>query len=154
MICNGIKYGSLKDWELVSNLYDQKNDMFTKKILQHSLGCTNDPVLLEWYLKQHFNETKIKKTECLTGITHLAKTKNGNLIVWDYLKKNWTMIFKPGFCKKKKKNSGNPAHLQKTKFHRLFEDGLNGCVDYGMLKISSRVSAIQVPVLPKVLCFE
>jgi hypothetical protein len=98
MICNGIKHGSLKDWELVSNLYDQKSDMLTKKTLQHSLGCTNDHVLLEWYLKQHFNETKIKKTDCLTGITHLAKTKNGKLIVWDFLKKNWTMIFKRCVC--------------------------------------------------------
>ena len=51
---------------------------------------------------------------------------------------NWTMIFRPG-----KIYSGNPAHLQKTKVHRLSKDGLNGCEVYGMLKKSTRVSAIQ-----------
>lgn len=90
--CTAIKHGSTKDWEFLSIQFDKETDASHRRALHRGLSCTKEPWLLRRYLNDQFNETKVKRQEAFDGLRNIASSFYGNLIAWNFVKSNWSLI--------------------------------------------------------------
>jgi hypothetical protein len=88
-----VTYGTSKEWEFLSNEYDREKDFKMKILLQEAMSKTKDLGLLERFLNNQMNETKVNRQDCLIGITSAAKTLYGYNFTWNFVKNNWNKLY-------------------------------------------------------------
>ncbi len=74
--------------------YDELKGKRIGQAIQHGLSCTKDPILMERYLNDQINVTKVRKNFRLLGITFAAQSAYGSTITWNFVKRNWTLLAK------------------------------------------------------------
>ena len=90
--CTGLKYSTIKEWEIILKLSAQKTILDSKNLIL-SLGCTRDPILLERYLYFHINSTQFKKSDSLVGLLYASKLNQASGQIWNFMKNNWEQIY-------------------------------------------------------------
>ena len=73
--------------------YLTENDLTFKKQLHKELAKTNNTELLEKYLNDQLNETKVNREDCLSGIQYCIYNPVAHIITWNFVKTNWDLLY-------------------------------------------------------------
>ena len=77
----------------MSHQYDLEVDSNAKKEMQNALSCAREPWLLNKYLSDQLNNTKVRKQDTLYGLRYACTKPLGNILAWDFIKSNWNQIY-------------------------------------------------------------
>ena len=77
----------------MSHQYDLEMDSNAKKELQNAMACTREPWLVNKFLNDQLNNTKVRKQDTLYGLRYAATKPLGNVLAWDFIKSNWNQIY-------------------------------------------------------------
>ena len=91
--CTAIKYGSKSEWNFASNQYDAETDSNAKKEIQNSMACTREPWLINRFLNDQLNHTKVRRQDTLFGLRYASTKSLGNIMTWDFIKTNWNELY-------------------------------------------------------------
>ena len=56
--------------------------------LQNGMSCTEEPALIERYLNDQINSTKVRLQDTILGVTNVAKSN----LTWPFIKNNWSLF--------------------------------------------------------------
>lgn len=57
------------------------------------MACTREPWLINRFLNDQLNDTKVRKQDTLFGIRYASVKPLGNIMTWDFIKTNWNELF-------------------------------------------------------------
>ena len=56
------------------------------------MSCTREPWLLNKYLNDQLNETKVRKQDTLSGLRYALSHSNSYSLAWNFIKDKWDEI--------------------------------------------------------------
>ena len=92
--CTAIKLGSELEWSFANEQYEKESDSNIKRSLQYAMSCAKEPWLINKYLNNQINQTKIRNQDSLIGIRYGATKSYSNMITWKFVKNNWLELMK------------------------------------------------------------
>ncbi|ESN97982.1 hypothetical protein HELRODRAFT_193156 [Helobdella robusta] len=88
-----VKYGGAEEWDFVMNSAMSSNTSQAQKaVMLDALTFSNDVLRVTRLLEMSLNQTLMKTNECLGTLTGVGKHSAGQLVLWNFIKKNWSLI--------------------------------------------------------------
>ena len=56
------------------------------------MACTKEPWLLMRFLNDQLNETKVRRTDGITGLNEAVNSAYGTSIIWTFVKDKWDIL--------------------------------------------------------------
>ncbi len=91
--CTAIRNGDDKEWEFASTQFDKELDSGQRNNLQNGMACTKQPWLINRYLVDQLNGSKVRLQDAAAGFSAIALNKFANSRAWTFFKDNWDEIF-------------------------------------------------------------
>lgn len=90
---HGMKSASEAEWNIMFELFKKEQDATEKTKLQSALCAINQP----WILRKLIDlaskdETYVRKQDYFTLMGSISANRNGEALVWDYVRENWQTI--------------------------------------------------------------
>jgi hypothetical protein len=86
--CAAIQYGSINEWEFASKQYDKEQDPSQKYYLQGGMSCTQQTALIERYLNDQINASKVRTPDSLLGISLMRRSN----LTWPFVKDHFQLL--------------------------------------------------------------
>ncbi len=83
----------MKEWLFTSERYDAEIDSNARNDLQYGMSCTKEPWLIQRFLNDQLNVTKVRAQDTLLGIRVAARSAYANSYAWYFSKSNWNELF-------------------------------------------------------------
>ena len=90
--CQGIKNGTVEDYEHMRELYKQTNDQVEKNRLGYALTCTQNVVLLENLLNTTLANDYIRLQEASRFINNIRLQPGGQKLAWRFIRQQWAQL--------------------------------------------------------------
>ena len=91
--CTAIRHGGEKEWSFAMSVYLKETDSKHKDDLQYGMSCAKEPFLINTYLQDQLDETKVRSQDTLRGLSHAASNGYAYIRTWNFVKENWNIIF-------------------------------------------------------------
>lgn len=92
--CTALKHGGEEEWEFLWEKYQMSNVATEKNTILNALGCTQEIWILNRYLEWSLNDTKIRRQDCSTVFSTVARNDVGYYIAKNFFYENVKTIFK------------------------------------------------------------
>ncbi|UJR17212.1 hypothetical protein I4U23_004107 [Adineta vaga] len=87
--CQGIKYGTVADYEHMRELYKESNDQVEKNRYGYALTCTSNITLLEQLLNTTIANDYIRLQDASRFISNIRLQPNGQKLAWRFVSQQW-----------------------------------------------------------------
>lgn len=84
--------GDEKIWDQVWDIFIREQDAQEKVKLMNALSAIQVPWILNRYLMRAFDEKNVRGQDYFTCVAHIAANRNGESLVWDYIRVNWPKL--------------------------------------------------------------
>ncbi|KAI7812167.1 aminopeptidase N [Triplophysa rosa] len=91
--CCAIAAGGTKEWDFGWQMFKDATIAIEADKLMSALACTKNRVLLERYLGYTLDASKIRKQDATSVIVYIANNPDGQILAWDFVRKNWEYMF-------------------------------------------------------------
>lgn len=87
--------GGEMEWNKMFELFEKEQDATEKVKLQSALAAIREPWILRKYIDLASKDEKyVRKQDYFTLMANIASNRNGEALVWDYVRDNWVDISK------------------------------------------------------------
>ena len=90
--CTAIRNGGDAEWKFASMQYEKNEIASEKQNLQLGMSCTKQQWLIQQYLSDQIDSTKVRLQDATRGLSRVATTSYGYLITWNFVKDNWEFL--------------------------------------------------------------
>ncbi|KAF5907632.1 aminopeptidase N-like, partial [Clarias magur] len=90
--CNAIAAGNEDDWDFAWKQYEEATIATEQDVLRYALSCTKIIWLLNKYLENTLDPTKIRKMDIVSTINYIARNVAGQPLAWDFIRAQWPFI--------------------------------------------------------------
>nr|XP_056721981.1 aminopeptidase N [Euleptes europaea] len=91
--CNAIATGGEEAWDFGWEMFQNATVVSEADKLRAALACSQEPWILQRYLKYTLDPSKIRRQDATSTINSIARNVYGQNLVWDFVRANWKMLF-------------------------------------------------------------
>lgn len=84
--------GNAENWEIMLKAYKNEQDAQEKIKLMYGLTGITDIQVLKRFLELAKDESIIRSQDYFTVLQNIASNKNGEQLVWNFVRENWTYL--------------------------------------------------------------
>ncbi|XP_015284404.1 PREDICTED: aminopeptidase N [Gekko japonicus] len=91
--CNAIATGGEEAWDFGWEMFQNATVVSEADKLRSALACSQEPWILQRYLKYTLDSSKIRRQDATSTINSIARNVHGQSLVWDFVRANWKTLF-------------------------------------------------------------
>ncbi|XP_048337980.1 aminopeptidase N isoform X1 [Sphaerodactylus townsendi] len=91
--CTAIALGGEEAWDFGWEMFQKATVVSEADKLRSALACSQEPWILQRYLKYTLDPSKIRRQDATSTINSIARNVHGQSLVWDFVRANWKTLF-------------------------------------------------------------